>query len=485
MEKMQHFSHEWETRHICDECIGDQVLAAVVRSTGEVHRCSYCKGRLATLPLTEIAYRVHGVMSQQFELTPGHPVDVEEFVAIAMDLDWERKGDPADVVIAEIAQLDQEIARDVARFLSESLGWREARDGGEDPYDFEAHHQQVEPDTSRFKSSWEKFRKEVETQVRFFGTYAEKTLADIFADLKALRTIVGEPVVREIGPKDDGRFVYRGRKALSSGELYRILKSPASELGPPPSNSAAAGRMNSAGIPVFYGADRRRVCVAEVRPPVGGQVVTGKFELIRTVRLLDFDLLERAFVETSHFDNRYTEHYSRLAFLRQLVAEVTAPVMPHEEPTEYLATQMISDFLSFRIRPRLDGILFRSSQTDGTGRNVVLFNHASHVEPVSVLPSTNQEVSMPQTDDDFGGDDIIIFETPDLEPSEESEDDSPAREPTITDRADERAESEMTPTLRFCRDSLVVHEITRMEPEYNERPVRRVFVNETDEIEVL
>ena len=313
----------------------------------------------------------------------------------------------------------------------------------------------------------------------------ETTLSETFADLQKIRTIIGEPVVREIGPEKEGPFVYRGRKALSADELYRILKSPASELGPPPSQLAAAGRMNSAGIPVFYGAQQRKVCVAEVRPPVGSRVVTGKFELIRTVRLLDLDLLEQAFVETSHFDERYSEHYGRHAFLKQLVAEITAPVMPEEETKEYLPTQMMADFLSFRVCPRLDGILFRSSQTDGAGQNVVLFNHASHVESVPVPTGTSQEVSMPQTDDDFSGDDVIIFEKYGSESAERSGAGTQKGETTKPDSADEDTESGIAPTLRFCQDSMVVHEIRKMEPEFTDLPVRRVPVDETEPFDVF
>ena len=482
---MQQLQAELEKKHICHQCIGDKVLAGEVRCAGAVHPCSYCERKLPSLPLGEIAVRIHGVITEQFALTPDHPVDVEEFVTIAMDLDWERKGDPADLVIAEIAEVEPPIANDVANFLSEYIGWQEVRDGGEDPYGPEALHQQVDPDTSQFKNSWENFRKEIETQVRFFGINSEKTLSEIFADLQSLRTVVGEPVVREIEPCDEGRFVYRGRKALSADELYRILKSPASELGPPPSQFAAAGRMNSAGIPVFYGAQDRKVCVAEVRPPVGSRVVTGKFELTRTVRLLDLDRLERAFVETSNFDERYIAHYGRHAFLRQLVAEITAPVMPQDETKEYLATQMIADFLSFKVCPRLDGILFRSSQTDGSAQNVVLFNHASHVEPVQVPPGTSQEVSMPQTDDGFTDEDVIIFEKLDSELGDQSETGKLDSEFTAPDQEDEHTESGITPTVRFCQDSMVVHEVKKMEPEFTDLPVRRVPVDETYPFEIF
>ena len=41
---------------------------------------------------------------------------------------------------------------------------------------------------------------------------------------------------------------------------------------------------------------------------------------------------------------------------------MTAPVMPDDEPLEYLVTQTIADYLATRTEPALDGILYPSAQ---------------------------------------------------------------------------------------------------------------------------
>ena len=478
MQNLEQNPQDLDVQYVCYRCVGDHILAEQVRLDGEGHPCAYCdeEEQEQALPLSEIAMRIHEVMKAQFELTPNDPVDTEEFIDIAMGFGWERKGDAAATVIADIAGLDQQIADDMANWLSESFGWREVPQGGEDPYGPEACYEQMNPNTGRFRDSWDNFRNEIGTRARFFGVYAETTLSEIFADLQTLRTAMGKPVVREMGPQGDGRFVYRGRKALSPDELYRILKSPASELGPPPSQSAGAGRMNSAGVPVFYGAEDRKVCVAEVRPPVDSHVVTGKFELIRTVQLLDLDLLEQVLVDTSHFDERYSDHYGRYAFLRQLVAEITAPVMPQDEAKEYLPTQVIADFLALRVDQGLDGILFRSSQSAGSSRNVVLFNHARQVEPILDPPGTSREVNMPGPDNDIGYPDgeVIIFENTDSGSIDQLGPEAAAGGDSKLDQTDEWAEGEIVPTLRLHPDSLVVHKIKRIDPECDDWLVHRV-----------
>ena len=46
--------------------------------------------------------------------------------------------------------------------------------------------------------------------------------------------------------------------------------------------------------------------------------------------------------------------------------------MPHEEAREYIATQIVSEYLANRVEPRLHGIIFSSAQTGGGGHTIVL-----------------------------------------------------------------------------------------------------------------
>ena len=44
---------------------------------------------------------------------------------------------------------------------------------------------------------------------------------------------------------------------------------------------------------------------------------------------------------------------------------MTMPVMPDDEPKEYLITQMIADFVAQVGEPPIDGMLYRSVQCAG------------------------------------------------------------------------------------------------------------------------
>ena len=154
--------------------------------------------------------------------------------------------------------------------------------------------------------------------------------------------------------------------------------------------------MNAEGIPVFYGAMEEGTCVSEIRPPVGSLVILGRFEILTPIRILDLSAISIVYSEISHFDANYSEARSRERFLKELVEEIGRPIMPHEETREYLNSQIVADYLANRFEGGLDGIIFRSAQTGGTGNNVVLFNHASRVQGDANESSRGVKVTIPR-----------------------------------------------------------------------------------------
>ena len=245
------------------------------------------------------------------------------------------------------------------------LSYQAPKDGEEEPYASDAYYEEREVNDWDFRETWETFRDEIRSRVRFFSAYAEEALTHIFGDLNTHKGFEKKPVICEVGPDVKNNHIWRGRLAQSQEELKEILKTPARKIGPPPSRRAGGGRMNASGIPVFYGAFEQDTCIAELHAPVGSHVVMGKFELLRPVRLLDFDALMEIYVDTSHFDPNYDKRFGRAAFLRSLVSEICRPVMPQVEALEYLPSQVVAEYLANKLDQRLDGIIFPSSQTKG------------------------------------------------------------------------------------------------------------------------
>ena len=261
----------------------------------------------------------------------------------------------------------------------------------ESEFDGDAHYAEKGPDDQAWHEEWDNFEQTLKAEARFFSRTAGEHLAAVFGGVDQLKTHDGRPLVVAAGPQTALDHLYRARVFQADDQLKGALARPDRQLGAPPHRSARAGRMNAQGIAVFYGATHAQVAIAEVRPPVGSQVVVARFSICRPLRLLDLTALEDAHDGGSIFDPTLKRRLERAAFLRTLGGRMARPVMPDDEAFEYLPTQAVADFLGTMNEPRLDGIIFPSAQT-GEGRNVVLFHHAARVEILNLPSGTEIDV---------------------------------------------------------------------------------------------
>ena len=474
---------ENDSKYICYDCIGDEFLSEEVKTNGSPIQCSYCSSSSKTITLEELSNRVHGVVEEHFVRTPSEPNWMDFILMREGMIDvWLPDGQQAEYLTMDIANVSEEISGDVARTLSGRYAYWAGKYGEENPYDSEAYYEESNPDDIDFRHGWQSFRNELMYRERFFPQIAEPVLAEIFGDLGALTTYDGTPVIREVTPPYQDFSIWRARTAQSDKELSNILESPDQQLGSPPSSSAEVGRMNAKGVSVFYGAMDPDTCVAEVRPPVGSNVVLGRFQLLREVKLLDLGALSKVFADASYFEPDYAVKKGRASFIRHLVSEISRPVMPRDIDREYLPTQFVASYLAHRATPNLDGIIFPSSQTEGDGQNIVLFNHARGIEPyrLSRGSKTIVDINSPTEDDD--DDSIFITESvPSIPPAAEPPDRGLRRGVIRLPEFDEWAESgDITaPTLELDIESIKVWAIKRVSYEPRSRSVSRY--RETDE----
>ena len=467
-------------KHVCHACIKDTFLSDEVRVEATPAPCSYCHETREAITLATLAERFHQTLREHFCLTPDYPDELHEYYQ-ASEGYWDRRGEPAKYVIMDMSGIAEEVAADATKLLSDEYGyWAIREEGREDPYGFDARYEEKAPDVQYFRDAWKKLRAAKTTRKHLFSPATEAVLSDIFGDLVTQSTILAQPVIRVINPGDADSRVWRGRPARPDGELEEILKHPAQELGPPPARLAKSGRMNQEGVPVFYGAMDRSTCVSEIRAPVGSHVVVGEFELLRPVRLLDLDALANVHVKGSYFDPDYSTQINRAEFLRRLVEEVSRPVMPQDEATEYLQTQAVAKYLAKKSCPPLDGILFRSSQTGRTGRNLVLFNHACLVEPWELPPGSKIDVRVPLAEEEDEDDSVVVFETT-PEPDEEKPDKPRRKSPSlirsliqfVIGNRRNRLGFPSNPTLRLDENNVEVLDIKSVTYDFGERSVSR------------
>lgn len=386
-------TEELKLRLICSDCVGEAFLSNEIESSGHDGTCHYCGGVGKTFTLEQMADRVSTAFSQHYERTDPNPTGFE--YAMMRDkestYDWSRHGTLVTDVIQETAEIDEQPAIDIQQILrDENAGDPTDWSGEEEEFDDESHYEPKKLDDDTWQREWRQFERSLKTESRYFSEEARAHLTRLFDGVATMRTQSGAGVILQAGPEEELPIhgFYRARAFESWSKLETALTDPAQNLGPPPPTLALGGRMNARGIAVFYGADEPETALAEVRPPVGANVVVARFKLVRRVRLLDLKAFAEILERGSIFDPTYAPRRERALFLERLLRRMTMPVMPSDEALEYLATQAVADFLASRIEPELDGILFPSVQVPGGKLNVVLFQKAARIAAISYPKGT-------------------------------------------------------------------------------------------------
>ncbi len=356
-------------RAICYECIQDEHLRATVESDGVPLLCESCGGKdNKAFSYERLGKEIEPIIREHFQLGP----TVRKFYNDDSE-GWEQEGDPLSYIVSEVLRQDVDDPDELVSAICDAEEYWPG-DGEDAFYDSTSQYVRRRATTQVWSAEWQYLRDELAHRRRFFSDGARALFDRLFENVAELKTFDREamnwlPVINALPA---GTEVFRARVVRSDAELKTFVSAPGNELGAPPADKAQAGRMNAAGIAVFYGAMSFETCLAEMRPALGGRALVGAFRTTQALRILDFRRLEAARgAELSFFDTRYAAQQERAAFLRRLHGLISRPVVPGRED-EYLITQTLTEYLAHVHHPEFDGVIFQSVQREG-GANIVLF----------------------------------------------------------------------------------------------------------------
>lgn len=448
-------------KRICCQCVREDYLSEEIERDGTDALCDYCGEEDKTWTIGDLADRVETAFEDHYVRTPDQPSAWEQSLLADRELGhtWYREGVRTVDAIEAAAEIPGKAAADVQALLEDRHDDIEsARMGEETEFASDAHYDWTSADAAEWHREWWSFERALKTEARFFSRSGATHLAAIFGEIDALKTTDGSPLVVEAGPERPLDHLYRARVFQSDENLKKALSRPDMHLGSPPASLASAGRMNARGISVFYGATEASTAVSEVRPPVGSKVAIARFAIMRPLRLLDLTVLEKVRDGGSIFDPSLKGRLERVAFLSTLGQHMTRPVMPDDEALDYLATQAIADFLATDNTPELDGIIFKSVQSEN-GCNVALFHKAARVALMDLPSGTVVEVDTHyDTDEGPEVDYRVTEETPPAEPSGKDDDEWPLA-PLLSAPAISFDDDLRDNALRVDPESVEVHHV--------------------------
>ncbi len=380
---------------ICLDCVGEQYLKEHIKETGKPNTCHYCdKTDLATITISEFADRVGVAFQQHYELTDPNPSLEDQALIRDCDYSWERTGKPVLEVIMEAAELEEAPAEDIRKILEErNYDSGKGTIEEEMPYQESSHYEFRISNDYKYHLKWREFERSLQTEARYLNSQGKVILDEVFNGISSYKDNSGNSVIETWDATDDTAMLYRARVFQNQQDLEEALKRPDLHIGPPPFHLANAGRMNAHGIAVFYGATHEDVATSEVQPPVGSRVIIGKFTPQKDLRLLNIKRLKDIPVTESIFDSKHRSQLERVNFLETLSGMIAKPVMPDDEPMEYLVTQVVAEYLGSHDDLKLDGLRYPSIQNPSNGDNVVLFYKSSRLAAIGLPPHTKIDVS--------------------------------------------------------------------------------------------
>ncbi len=353
---------------VCDACVDDEALAALIRDKSSATSCSFC-GREEEREIAADTDAVLILISEGLQREWDVPENVlyrdsESPTGWAGPEPW----DTADVLEHEGWPF---VTESFAEFVVEAF--RDVSWVAREPY--------VLTDREALVFSWELFSETVKHQTRFLFALLPES-PDEYDD-------PGAPVRRGLHfLQEIGRLIqsYDLMSEVTPSEpLYRVRvcdagKEPrtASELGAPSPRKARQSRMSPAGVPMLYCArevETARAETVELVKDRGRVACVATFRLRTPVHVVDLGQLPPV---PSLFDLDITRrHRAELSFLHAFNRDLSAHIERDDRiHVDYVPTQVVTEFLRRVFRDAEDhpvyGLAFDSAQADG-GRNAVLF----------------------------------------------------------------------------------------------------------------
>lgn len=368
---------------VCPKCFGNEGLQARIidiRPEKGRDRCPR-HPRSKGVPIKDVADIVEEVIRNNYG--HGHYDSMsDDFV-----------GDDLTSIVDEVTEaVDYELAEALAtRMIDQDSGYW----GVEEPFfSSEASFVRLTDDNLSFNEhniQWEQFCRAIVHDRRFFNTDAKGRLEAIFTGIHLQKNTRRNAPVYAIRPGDDLARVTRARITADAADRQKMLRDPASNLGPPPDRKRQPGRMNPSGIQAFYGAFDIDTCVAELRPAVGTIVASAEFEITEELWVLDMTQFTAPLKEPNLFAKDHHRRVTQWRFMQSFEKEISRPISRDDEHLDYIPTQAVAEFLSNQLSfeadgkvHRIEGIIFRSAQRP-SGKNIVILGGAANVERTPAL----------------------------------------------------------------------------------------------------
>ena len=364
-------------KYICEACVFNEVLKNELRKNAIIGDCTYCDStNVLTMDSSILtAFAGERLLSSLYS--------IEEATSFERDMFYQGSDEMAFSEIWEIVQYlevgDEDFEEEIVEYAISNSHFETdlfVLDDGDH-------------ENNSYDAKWSSFIESTTHKHRFFNKEAKEFLDALFNLI-----LDGDKIRDEVITKiDNSTKLYRARIANDKSIREQIVRDPSSQLGAVPVWLAGEQRMTPRGISALYCSLDRDTCFSEVRAITGDRVISGAFKSTKELKLLDLAKIHKlSQLELDPFDEEYSDFVHKSVFIKKLMFLMSKPASKNS-PSTYLSTQIIFEYLSVTFGDKLSGLMFDSVQTDGKGKNIVLFPIFSSANSSSLNSQNVQSVS--------------------------------------------------------------------------------------------
>ncbi|WP_299667203.1 HEPN-associated N-terminal domain-containing protein [uncultured Polaribacter sp.] len=357
--------------YVCKNHFNDDFLNNYIGNNGIRGICSYCDKRLVVIELEAVLTLIAVGLSYIYE----DPLDSRYYnkdtkygfdgnIQPFEELWWD---DPFDLRIE-----DGKLLEDVSNQLYTDQLYCEKNEFG-------SHQDYLDELWSHFK---EVLKHKARFAFHFSNTFRKWNLSDPSDILhQVAATILHHNMISTL---KENTILYRARQHTTENEVTGAAKIASL----PNFLNKTAGRMNAAGISLFYCSKNKNVTIKEVvskKRTTMPYYSTAIFRNAEAIRLVDLTKLPDT---PSVFDESNNQSIDIIYFMHSFVEEVSLPVLQKDSILEYLQTQVITEYIRYNPDLNVDGMIYHSAK-DSKSKNIVLFyNHEDSLDKLKFSKSS-------------------------------------------------------------------------------------------------
>lgn len=361
----------------CVNCFGDLKIIAYIQKIAVISDCDFCNSQqIETLNTENVGEFIRqGFMRayEHVESFTGAMWDGEEREYI--DKFGNKAGESLFYILNDTEKIfSEDFTEDDASYLLEflikdsGLTDREKMQGEWDDLDdiynpcFVRKNDLYGRESTREYNAWKSFKH----QCKYFNRYFD--IASGHSSRENLLNEIGDIFLYMNYCLDTSISLFRARKFnLCDGEKIDCIDYYR-EIAPSPAKFSVNNRMSPAGISYMYLSNNIETCFKEIRLNNDENALIGKFTVRRNLKILDLSQ-QPSLPKSSIFDDKYRDWDWINEFISDFTVEISKPIGENEKDIEYIATQLLSEYIR---KIGYDGIKFESSLNKNTD-NFVLF----------------------------------------------------------------------------------------------------------------